>query len=278
MSAETSPLSSTLPLPGDVPARIPASRCPSTARASAGAPRDVAAVPAQASGPQRSPAPPGARGTFRVLVCGVPPVTAHGIVTAAGQQHGLHAERLRDLGELQEHLTTAGPARAAACGTRVVPTTVVLTTLAAARATAHLLQRCAGPRAVLVVLLDDPGPAHHVEALRAGARGVAHAGAPLDDLLAVVTAAAHGFTVLPAPVARALCQPLVSGRVHDVPAEERGWLRQLARGVSVAELAVRSCYSEREMYRLLNRAYQRLGAANRTEALLAAQRAGLLSA
>ncbi|NAZ84792.1 response regulator transcription factor, partial [Kineococcus indalonis] len=221
--------------------RIPASRRPSI-------------VPAAPAGADVS-----------VLVCGVPPVSAHGIV-AAVQQHGMRGERSRDLAELQERLALAP-------GTRVV-----LTALGAARATAHLLQRCTGGEVAMVVLLDDPAPSQHVAALRAGARGVAHAAAPLADLLAVLSAAARGFTVLPAAVAQALCLPLVTTRAVDVPAEERGWLRQLARGVSVAELAVRSSYSEREMYRLLNRAYQRLGAANRTEALLVAQRAGLLSA
>ena len=204
------------------------------------------------------------RGAPSLLVCGVSPVSAHGI-TAAVHQHGMHGERLRDLGELQAYLVGAS-------GTHVV-----LTPLGLASATSHMLQRCAVPDAVLTVLLDDPSPEHHVAALRAGARGVAHSGAPLAELIAVLSAAARGFTVLPAPVARALCLPMVSTRGPDVPIEERSWLRQLAQGVSVAELALRSSYSEREMYRLLNRAYQRLGAANRTEALLAAQRAGLLS-
>ena len=267
MHAETFVPISTPTIAGAPPAvRIPASRRPASVSAA----------------PTSSPA------QVSVLVHAVPPVSAHGIAAAA-QQHGMHGERVRDLAELEQRLAHTP-------GTRVV-----LTTPAAARATAHLLQRRTGTQhgqygqhggqqhgqqhgqhgggeVVLVVLLEDPSPAQHVAALRAGARGVAHAGAPLADLIAVLSAAARGFTVLPAAVARALCLPLVSTRAVEVPAEERGWLRQLARGVSVAELAVRSCYSEREMYRLLNRAYQRLGAANRTEALLLAQRAGLLSA
>ena len=58
--------------------------------------------------------------------------------------------------------------------------------------------------------------------------------------------------------------------------DERCWLRWLAGGKTVASLAVAACYSEREMYRLLRKLYTRLGASGRTEALLAAQRYGLL--
>ena len=263
----------------DRQAQVPGSRTPVSRPSGARPAGTGAALTSVSAAPTSSPA------QVSVLVHAVPPVSAHGIAAAA-QQHGMHGERVRDLAELEQRLAHTP-------GTRVV-----LTTPAAARATAHLLQRRTGTQhgqhggqqhgqqhgqhgggeVVLVVLLEDPSPAQHVAALRAGARGVAHAGAPLADLIAVLSAAARGFTVLPAAVARALCLPLVSTRAVEVPAEERGWLRQLARGVSVAELAVRSCYSEREMYRLLNRAYQRLGAANRTEALLLAQRAGLLSA
>ncbi|WP_432573662.1 hypothetical protein [Kineococcus sp. SYSU DK005] len=118
---------------------------------------------------------------------------------------------------------------------------------------------------------------HHLAALRAGAHGVVHAGAPVGELIAVIDAAARGFTVLPAPVARALCAPLAIPAAPQVSPQERAWLRQLATGACTAQLAARSSYCEREMYRLLRRTYQRLGAANRTEALLIAQRAGLLS-
>ena len=48
------------------------------------------------------------------------------------------------------------------------------------------------------------------------------------------------------------------------------WLRSLSQGMTVDELADRAGYSERAMYRQLRRLYERLGAANRTEALLQA--------
>ncbi|WP_432564334.1 hypothetical protein [Kineococcus sp. SYSU DK003] len=199
-----------------------------------------------------------------VLLCDVRPVAAHGI-SAAVQQHGMRGERLRDLADLPTRLAEE------------TGTFVVLTSLETMRSASPFPRRIGEARVVPAVLLEDPSPAQHMAALRAGARAVTHSGAPLAELIAVLSAAARGGTVLSAPVARALVMPLAGVRTPDVPAEERNWLRQLARGVSVAELALRSSYSEREMYRLLNRAYQRLGAANRTEALLVAQRAGLLA-
>lgn len=54
------------------------------------------------------------------------------------------------------------------------------------------------------------------------------------------------------------------------------WLRSLADSATVGRLARLSGYSEREMYRLLNRVYSRIGAQTRTEALLIAQRRGCL--
>jgi DNA-binding NarL/FixJ family response regulator len=55
------------------------------------------------------------------------------------------------------------------------------------------------------------------------------------------------------------------------------WLRALAGGQSVDELAWTSGYSSRTMYRRLSVVYRRLGARQRTAALLKAADMGLLS-
>ncbi|WP_432497919.1 hypothetical protein [Kineococcus gypseus] len=212
---------------------------------------------------------PAARTTTSVLLCGVAPVPAHGLVEAL-RQHGVDGTTARDLAALRDPLDgTTGPAP------QVDVVAVPAGTVAAA---AGLLQRVAGRAPALVALLDDPAPASYAAALRAGARGAVHTGGPLGGVVAALCAAARGFTVLPGGVARALCLPLVGVRVPEVTTDERSWLRLLAAGVPVSELAARTSYSEREMYRLLGRTYQRLGASNRTEALLIAQRAGLLEA
>jgi DNA-binding CsgD family transcriptional regulator len=94
-------------------------------------------------------------------------------------------------------------------------------------------------------------------------------------VLAVVRAAATGHTLLPLRVARGLCRSH-AGRAPELLARERSWLRHLADSGTVASLAATAGYSEREMYRLLGSIYTRLGASNRTEALLLAERWGLL--
>jgi DNA-binding CsgD family transcriptional regulator len=53
-------------------------------------------------------------------------------------------------------------------------------------------------------------------------------------------------------------------------------LRLLGQGGTVAALAQSAAYSEREIHRLLAGIYRRLGASNRTDALLRAERWGLL--
>ncbi|HEX8630188.1 MAG TPA: hypothetical protein VF755_18680, partial [Catenuloplanes sp.] len=58
---------------------------------------------------------------------------------------------------------------------------------------------------------------------------------------------------------------------------EVSWLRALVDGVTVASLARAVGYSQREMYRVLASLYARLGADNRTGALLHADRWGLLT-
>ncbi|WP_432570189.1 helix-turn-helix transcriptional regulator [Kineococcus sp. SYSU DK005] len=228
----------------------------------------------------------------------------HGI-TAAAHEHGMHVQRAQDPAELPTHLNshpgshpdahpgTPGTADSAGAPGPRSTARVVLTDLRSARACALLIQRHHSQHphshlhqagAVLVVLLDEPDraaqPSAYLSALRAGAHGIARTAAPLAELIAVIDAAARGFTVLPAAVARALGAQLAAAAVPtpQLSTAERTWLRQLSDGASVSEVAVRSGYSERETYRLLARTYQRLGASSRTEALLIAQRAGLLTA
>jgi DNA-binding NarL/FixJ family response regulator len=141
---------------------------------------------------------------------------------------------------------------------------------------------------VLTVLRDasgDEAPTVHVveeataeacaEALRVGATGVVALDAELNQVIGVVRAAAGGQTLLPRQIAKALCRQQ-AGPVPQLLPRERDWLRHLADSGTVASLARTVGYSEREMYRLLGGVYARLGASNRTEALLLAERWGLL--
>lgn len=136
--------------------------------------------------------------------------------------------------------------------------------------------RAAAPHVLSVVLLSDASAYPRVLPCCTGA-------VPMDgdveDVLTAVQVAASGFTLVPVPIARELTAratpPVPSPGVDE---HERSWLRQLAAGTTVAALSRAERYSERDMYRLLAHLYQRLGARTRTEALLLADRAGLLAA
>lgn len=130
------------------------------------------------------------------------------------------------------------------------------------------------PGTPCVVLLAEPTVAQYREALAAGATALPASSAD-HDVVAAVGAAAREFTYLPATAARILAgydgdRPVITDR-------EAGWLRALVDGTTVASLARTVGYSEREMYRVLGNLYERLGADNRTEALLRADRWGLLA-
>ena len=87
-----------------------------------------------------------------------------------------------------------------------------------------------------------------------------------------------GFTLMPTHIARELtAQGDVSLAPPQLSDRELRWLRALADNGTVLSLARSSGYSEREMYRRLSAVYHQLGARTRTEALLAAERVGLLA-
>lgn len=131
--------------------------------------------------------------------------------------------------------------------------------------------------ASLVVVLVDGSVTSFAKVLDAGAAGVADRAAAPEVIVAAVEAAARGDVVLPRRIAKSLAE----GRGADLPSidpQARRWLSALARGVTVAQVAAASGYSEREMFRRLHDLYRVLGAETRTEALLAAERLGLLRA
>ena len=148
----------------------------------------------------------------------------------------------------------------------------------AARATALVGAAPAPPPQqshAVVVLVDDAGAEACGAALRAGVTAVITSADLPDDVVTVLHCAARGRTVLAREVVQALCRP-ASLPPPPLTPEERQWLNGLAGGGTVAGLARRCGYSEREMYRRLSTVYQRLGARTRTEALLLAERYGLL--
>ncbi|SDQ10006.1 LuxR C-terminal-related transcriptional regulator [Quadrisphaera sp. DSM 44207] len=190
------------------------------------------------------------------------PVYGHGLCSALAHS-GMRSALVPDLEELE-----AAAGDGATC-LLVVPQELGTRALAALDGRRR--------RVELVLLLRDDRPSSYLTGLRAGARSFVHPRARLPEVVAVLRGAARGLTLLPPAVVRSLCRPLHTQPAPQLSERERSWLRQIAAGVTVAELAQRSSYSEREMYRLLGSVYRRLGAKNRTEALFTAQRSGLLA-
>lgn len=115
-------------------------------------------------------------------------------------------------------------------------------------------------------------------ALRAGATSVIADSDAAEVAAHAVRAAAVSRSSLPSSV--------VVSMAHHVPDSDDirswiapsqiSWLRAMASGSTVAEVAEDAGYSERAMFRQLRILYLRLGVNNRTEALLWAKQHGLL--
>ncbi|GAA3629545.1 hypothetical protein GCM10022223_53950 [Kineosporia mesophila] len=131
-------------------------------------------------------------------------------------------------------------------------------------------------RCAVVELTDSVDDSGFLAAVRRGASGFVEMDGDPDTVVDAVRSAARGFFTLPTQVRRVLVQAEVQADAPALSEQEVQWLRGLGQGATVAALAHGSAYSEREMYRLLARVYQTLGADTRTQALLNAQRWGLL--
>jgi DNA-binding NarL/FixJ family response regulator len=133
------------------------------------------------------------------------------------------------------------------------------------------------PAAAAVVIVPGLRRETYRRALSSGAGNVLPEHAAVDEILDAVLASAQRKTVLPAEVA----QSFANGHGSDpdpspVEPREVEWIRALASGLTVAGLAHKVGYSEREMYRLLRRLYHRLGCESRSGALVAAAQLGLI--
>jgi DNA-binding NarL/FixJ family response regulator len=161
---------------------------------------------------------------------------------------------------------------------RQQPRTVVLLTLATAADWSLLARlRQEGTDVLIVAVLSDASLTTYVRAVAAGAVTALPRDAAVEVVKHVFDEAVRGFSLLPVEVVQALAAPhQPTGDGPQLDARELGWLRELANGATVAQLAERSGYSERAMFRLLRELYGRLAVKNRTEALMVAQRRGWL--
>jgi DNA-binding NarL/FixJ family response regulator len=199
---------------------------------------------------------------LRVAVTDPFPLFRHGVRMALAEA-GLDAESPTDL------LTWA----------RIDEPRLLLFTVRTAQDWDLLPELCqARAGTTVIAVLEDASVSASVRALHAGAAGILPRDATLPAMREVVGAAVRGDSLVPTPVLRALTEWQPSAEpatgAGRPSAAERDWLRHLARGDNVAAVATRAGYSERMMFRLLRDLYTKIGAANRTEAMIKARDEG----
>jgi DNA-binding NarL/FixJ family response regulator len=133
--------------------------------------------------------------------------------------------------------------------------------------------RSAYPQATVVACVDDACGGWGRRAFVCGALAVVDDSMSPDVAATIIALASCGLTAAPRKViASAL------GLVNPVPPlneDDQELLRLLASDMTVSALARQRLCSERSMYRVLKRLYDRLGAENRAEAMVLARRMGL---
>lgn len=131
--------------------------------------------------------------------------------------------------------------------------------------------------AVVIALVPGGAKGGFLEAIQSGCDGVADWDEQPENIVAVLSAALESSYLIPHDIGAYLARGRVAGaHPPHLSDEELQWLRALADGSTVTKLADDVGYSERAMFRKLHDLYVRLGVKSRSEALVAAQRMGLL--
>jgi len=138
--------------------------------------------------------------------------------------------------------------------------------------------RAAHPDMGLVVLTMYDGDEHLFAALEAGASAFVLKSAPADEVATAVRQAAATPTAFSAnDLAGAMRRRLTTPTVH-LTRREHEILQLLAEGSSVAQVAGKLFISQSTAKTHMSKLYEKLGAATRTQAVMAAVRLGLVDA
>jgi DNA-binding NarL/FixJ family response regulator len=134
-------------------------------------------------------------------------------------------------------------------------------------------------RLLIVAVMDVMDQTACVRALMSGAVSILSRDTAAEAVAQTVDSLARGESVIPLSVMRALAGQLPSaGNEPDsgdaLSSKELDWLRQLAQGATVRQLANSAGYSERMMFRILRSLYSRMNVGTRTEALFLARERG----
>jgi len=205
--------------------------------------------------------------TLRLLVVDDHPVVRTGLVAMLSEHE--------DFDVVAE---AADGAEAVAMAARHSPDVVLMDLrmpgMDGAEATARLRGSGEGP-AVLVLTTYDTD-ADIVRAVEAGATGYLLKDAPRDTLADAIRRAARGETVLAPPVVARLATRLRTPAAPALSERERQVLREVARGLSNAEVGRELHIGEATVKTHLLRAFEKLGVSDRTAAVTAAYKAGLI--
>ena len=134
------------------------------------------------------------------------------------------------------------------------------------------------PHIPVIAVLEMLNLASYAGAIRSGASAALAENDPIETMVSVLAAALEGRSAVPFEVIRSMAARIPAAPEPSawVTEDEAEWLKRLATGDTVARLANHAGYSEREMFRLLNSMYLRIGVSNRTEAIVWAARHGVL--
>ena len=129
---------------------------------------------------------------------------------------------------------------------------------------------------IVVGLLKDPEPHTYVAGLLLGADALVDMDASAEQIARTLEAAWRHEVLLPRQIALEVARGLHDSQVLIVDEARLNWLRRLAEGTTVEQLAREVGYSRRAMFRQLELLYREMGAPCRTAAILTAARCGLL--
>lgn len=131
------------------------------------------------------------------------------------------------------------------------------------------------PSTAVVMLTSYDAQQYVLSSLRAGAKGFVLKTATPEELAGAIRIVASGGLYLDSEVSRAMEGPGFSP--ENLSAREREVLLEAARGFSSKEIAGKLFISERTVQTHLGSIYDKLGARNKTEAMLLALKYGVVS-
>ena len=205
---------------------------------------------------------------IRILVVDDHPVVRAGMVALLGE--------LEDLDVVGE---ASNGAEAIALVPRLSPDVVLMDlrmpVMDGAEATARLCAQPDPPEVLVLTTYDTD--ADIVRAVEAGATGYLLKDTPLPVLADAVRAAARGETVLAPPVAARLAERLRAPAQAELTPRELDVLRAVARGLSNSEVGRELFIGEATVKTHLLRIFSKLEVTDRTAAVTAAYRRGLIT-